>query len=70
MGGCLESLNQTAQAEICYRNYLELLLAGAEGSYSVEEVAQKIREVHGAPRNGGVRKEIQKAIASTVSLKD
>jgi len=46
LGICFEHLGRKNKAEDLYRRYLEFLLKGAEGTYSVEEVTRKIRSLH------------------------
>lgn len=66
LGVCFQHLGRKQKAEQCYRQYLNLLLAGIDGSYSLDDVSQRIRAVHGAARNGGASGELQKAVAATL----
>lgn len=64
MGICFENLGEKKQAEQCFRNYLDLLLSGGTGNYSLEEVTKRIRKFHGTPKNGEGNKNLKKAIAA------
>jgi tetratricopeptide (TPR) repeat protein len=66
LGVCFQHLGKNRKAEQCYRQYLDLLLAGVDGSYSVEDVTCKIRGLHGAKRQGGADRELRKAVQSTL----
>jgi tetratricopeptide (TPR) repeat protein len=65
VGVCFQRMAQWQSAEHCFREYMNLLLAGRNGSYSVEDVATHIRELH---RKGGRKldKEARDAISSTL----
>jgi tetratricopeptide (TPR) repeat protein len=66
LGVCFQHLGRLRKAEQCYRQYLNLLLAGIEGSYSIEAVTSKIRGAHGNGKNGVTGRELQSAIAATL----
>lgn len=59
---CLQHLGQAESAERFFRQYIDLLLAGRNGMYSLEDAARHIREL----RNGDG--DVRAAVAST--LKD
>jgi tetratricopeptide (TPR) repeat protein len=49
LGLAFQHLRKKDKAEHCFRQYIDLLLAGAEGSYSAEEAMRHLRELgHGA----------------------
>jgi hypothetical protein len=66
LGICFQHVNKMKKAEHCYRQYLNLLLSGVEGSYSVEDVLRRIRDVHNASDRKLLRRELQKAVDSTL----
>ncbi len=47
VGVCFQHLDNRESAENCFRQYINLLLAGQNGMYSVEEAAKHIRDLHG-----------------------
>jgi hypothetical protein len=65
LGVCFQQLGRRQSAEHCYRQYVNLLLAGMSGSYPIEDAARHVRELHrnGRPKRG---KEVQEAFASTL----
>jgi tetratricopeptide (TPR) repeat protein len=66
LGVCFQHLNKTKSAEHCYRQYLNLLLSGVEGSYSVEDVIRRIRDLHNTGDRRFLRRELRKAVDSTL----
>jgi tetratricopeptide (TPR) repeat protein len=68
IGVCFQHIGDRNKAEDCYRQYLNLLLIGGEGSYSIEDVTQRIRKLHehhtGVSIAGAVKR------AATSALKD
>jgi len=69
MGDCLRHLGKTQKAEHWYRQYLNLLLIGADGSYSIEDVAHKIRGLRAPnqekPNGAKVRKALAEALQAS-----
>lgn len=65
IGVCFQHMGKQESADHCFRQYINLLLAGMKGTYPIEEAAQQIREAH---RNGKqrVEKEVRDAINSTL----
>ena len=45
-GVCFQRLGENEKAEHCYRQYINLLLSGIDGSCAVEEVKQRIQQLH------------------------
>lgn len=65
LGLCFENLGKPATAEQCYREYLNLLLGGIDGTYSAEDVTRRIRDVRGV--NGGTTKgEFRRAVRAAL----
>jgi hypothetical protein len=64
LGVCFLHLKRCESAEHCFRQYVNLLLAGMNGSYPIEEAACHIREVH---KNGKAKvDEVREAINATL----
>jgi hypothetical protein len=64
LGVCFLHMKRRESAEHCFRQYVNLLLAGMNGTYPIEEAATQIREVH---RNGKVQAdEVRKAFKTTL----
>jgi tetratricopeptide (TPR) repeat protein len=60
IGVCFQHLRRKDKAEACFRRYIDLLLAGAAGSYPIEEALRHIRQGrHGKPQV--VEDELRKA---------
>jgi tetratricopeptide (TPR) repeat protein len=65
LGVCFDHLGKKKKAEQCYRHYLELLLAGAAGMYSAEDVIHKIQRLRGTPQQrASARGELRKAMTA------
>jgi tetratricopeptide (TPR) repeat protein len=69
VGMCFEHAKQWDAATHCFRQYINLLLAGMKGMYPIEDAARRIRELS---RNGRSRhvKEMREAIESTLQHSD
>jgi hypothetical protein len=67
LGCCFQSLGKRKKAEDCYRRYLNLVLIGGDGTYSVEEVTSRIRSLYNG-RNASAGGEVQKAVKSAIQL--
>lgn len=48
LGISFEHMNRSDTAELCFRQYINLLLIGMTGSYPLEEAAKKVRRLHGS----------------------
>ncbi len=68
LGVSFQHLGKKHKAEHCYREYLSLLSMEIGGSYSMADVQRRMRELHGTEKNGGVDRELRKAIASTLQV--
>lgn len=67
LGKCFQNLHKNQDAERCYRQYLELLLKGAKGSYSIEDVFRRIRSLHGNGTNGDLDNGFRRAFRSALA---
>ena len=63
LGSCFQSLGKKRKAEDCYRRYLNLLLLGGGGTYSIEDVTGRIRSLN-AGSKASLGAEFQKAVKS------
>ena len=65
IGCCFQRMKRRDSAENCFRQYINLMLAGTVGTYTVEDAALRIGEL----RTKGKRKlgrEVKEAIGSTL----
>ncbi len=60
IGICFQHLNRKDKAKSCFRRYADLLLAGAAGSYPIEEAMQHLREL-----GHSKQEEVEKALRKT-----
>ena len=58
LGACFEHQGKNRAAEKSYRQYLDLLLLGTQGSYSLEDVTERIRRLHGKNARSALRKSV------------
>ncbi|MCE9533825.1 MAG: hypothetical protein K8T89_22265 [Planctomycetes bacterium] len=65
VGLCFQHMELWGSAEHCFRQYINLLLVGMDGTYPVEEAAQHIRELHGKGQHQ-LDKEVRNAITATL----
>jgi tetratricopeptide (TPR) repeat protein len=65
IGLCFQHLGQMQKAEHCYRQYINLLLSGINGSYAIEDVMGQIRGLPGA-KNGKVQTRSEKVFHSVL----
>ena len=64
VGVCFLHMKRRESAEHCFRQYVQLLLAGMTGSYPIEEAVSHIREVH---KNGKAKVDaVREAIDATL----
>ena len=66
LGACLQQLKKKPKAEECFRQYLNLLLGGIEGSYSLQDVSREIRGLHESNGPGPVGSDLQNAIRAVL----
>ncbi len=52
IGVCYRNLKRKEMAESCFRRYVDLLLAGAAGSYPIGDVITDLQDVRRSTRNG------------------
>lgn len=65
LGVCFQHMAKMDSAEYCLRRYVELILDGAPGTYSVDAAAKRLRELR--PQNGRhAGKNYQSAFRSTL----
>jgi tetratricopeptide (TPR) repeat protein len=55
MGSCFQNLRKRKAAEHCYRQYLDLLSIGVDGTYSSQEAVEKLRCLLVGGGNGSTR---------------
>ena len=55
-GVCFQQVKRWKLAELCLRQYINVLLAGIDGTYSVEDAAKRIRELPGTHSQGPRRR--------------
>jgi tetratricopeptide (TPR) repeat protein len=60
IGVCFQHLHRKDKAEQCFRQYIDLLLAGAAGSYPIEEAVRRVGELRRTRRHA-VEDELRKA---------
>jgi tetratricopeptide (TPR) repeat protein len=60
IGVCFQHLNRKDKAERCFRQYIDLLLAGVTGSYPIEDAMRHVRELR-RTRRQAVEDELEKA---------
>ncbi len=66
VGVCLQHLHKKREAEDCYRQYLDLLSIGIEGSYSIDDVKRQVQDLHGESRASAVDSEVRRAVSATL----
>jgi tetratricopeptide (TPR) repeat protein len=68
LGLCFEHLSKRETAEQCYRQYMNLLATGIEGTYSVDDVLGRVRRLSGSAgtdeRNEGLRNAIESTLTA------
>jgi tetratricopeptide (TPR) repeat protein len=69
IGCCFQSLGKKKKAEQCFRNYLDLLSIGIQGTYPAEDAIKKILSLHSSGERHFTTKKTQEVIelASRVS---
>ncbi len=65
LGICFEHLGRKKRAEQLYRQYVELLLSGIDGSYSLDDAMGRIRGLHSLNGNGPTN-SIRKLLGATL----
>ncbi len=65
LGVCFRHLKRWESAEHCFRQYLNLRLAGSDGTYSFDDAARQIQEAR-AGRKPGAEQEVRRAIDATL----
>ena len=67
LGTSLRHLGKTRESELCLWRYIELVVAGNEGAYSIEKAVAQIKQLHPEKRNSVVEGEFRKVILSTLA---
>ena len=65
LGVCFQRMGQSGSAEHCFRQYINLLLAGMNGTWSVEDAKQHILKLEGKGKQR-LAKEIREAFDATL----
>ena|GEM_PF-715325 len=65
LGICFQHLKKWESAENCFRQYINLLLAGMSGLYSADDAARRIRELAGKGKRK-LGKQVRDAFGSTL----
>lgn len=65
VGVCFRHMKRRESAENCFRQYVNLLLAGMTGTYTIDDAARQIRELAGNGRRKP-GKAVRDAIGSTL----
>jgi tetratricopeptide (TPR) repeat protein len=60
LGICFKKLGKKQKADQCFRQYVNLLLSGIDGTYSIEEAMRQVRSLTGSGKNGAA--ELRKAV--------
>lgn len=68
LAGCFEQLGKKTKSEQCYRQYLNLLLAGVNGLYPAQDVVERIRKLHGRRNGNGAVLKRRKALRATLQI--
>lgn len=66
LGACFENLGKKHKAECCYRQYLDLLLVGVDGTYSIDEVTGRIRSMHHGRARRATGRELRKLVQAAL----
>jgi tetratricopeptide (TPR) repeat protein len=62
VGVCFHHLGEKRKAERWYRQYLDFLSNGIEGSYSIDDVKRQMRDLHAGRKTSTVGSEFRKAV--------
>jgi tetratricopeptide (TPR) repeat protein len=66
MGVCFRRLGKKQEAEHCLRQYVNLLLTGIEGTYSIEDVRKQIHKLNVSREESGSSREPQRIFRTTL----
>jgi tetratricopeptide (TPR) repeat protein len=66
LGVCFQHQEKRQKAEHCFRQYLDLLVAGLKTSYTLEDVRNRLQDLHGNGHVGVEKKELKKAVDLTL----
>jgi tetratricopeptide (TPR) repeat protein len=62
LGVCYQHLGKKQKAERSFREYVELLLLGIDGSYSLDDVMGRLRALHGPVKANEVNRKLKKLV--------
>ena len=62
LGVCFQKQGKKETAEDYFRQYVDLLLIGIEGSYSLDDAMRQVHGLHRAGKNGGAESELKRAV--------
>jgi len=65
VGACFERMGLSESAERCFRQYVNLLLAGMAGSYTLEDAGAHIQKLHSVAR-GTRERVVREAFGTTL----
>lgn len=65
LGVCFRHLGNVGAAEACFRRYVDALLAGADGLYSLDDVREELHRLHPTQEPPDLRKFVESALASS-----
>jgi tetratricopeptide (TPR) repeat protein len=66
LGVCLRHLHRDAAAEVCFQEYVNLLVSGIEGIYSIEDVKREIDMLRALDGRNGADSKMHKAVDSAL----
>jgi len=66
LGVCFQHLGNKRKAEHCYRQFLNLLSIGVEGSYTIDDVKRHMRDFQDSGKPKNLESEVRKAINATL----
>ncbi len=59
---CFQKQSKKETADRWFRQYVDLLLSGIDGSYSIDDAMQHIRGLHRSGHQNGAKSELEKAV--------
>jgi tetratricopeptide (TPR) repeat protein len=68
IGVCFRHLGKKNKAEECFRQYLNLLSIGMEGSYSLEDVKTQVQDIRRVSEGNGAKSEFKKTVSATLQI--
>ncbi len=68
LGVCFQHLGKKRKAELCYRQFLNLLSIGIDATYSIDDVKRQMRDLQGAGGTSGIESEVRKAVNAALQV--